>query len=516
VEYSLSAANNAFIGGAGGPTTIYDSALRLTETRDESWSNAGDQPNVNAKLSLRNWNGITANAALQWRKGMFGYDERGFRTGGGIADRDRFVNKYNENEFLDLGGDVEFAAGPGTLKLIGLNRTRDSFGTQQVVTHFRSAAPDEGGSSQFNSATLERVVRAEYRFKLWGDWQVSAENAFNSLTSAFRLFTLTPTGLSEIALPNSSGDVQEDRYDFALAYGAPLLDDLKLRLTLGAEQSAMEQVGAGGKTREFFRPKGQLLLTWQARKDTSIAFKLERTVGQLGFGDFLASVDINNNIANAGNSDLVPQQAWLLDVETTHDMGGWGNTTLRTYAQSIEDIIDTIPIGATGENVGNLDRALVYGAEWRSTLNFDPLGWAGAKLNTSFEIRWSEVRDPLTGLKRPISDDTHYAADIGLRWDIPDSDWAFGGGGNYYESYYGVRLSEVGRSWEGPIWANVFVEHKDVFGLVGRIQINNLLDADSTWNRTVYAGRRTDPISFIEYRNRPIGHIFSFSLSGTF
>ena len=203
-------------------------------------------------------------------------------------------------------------------------------------------------------------------------------------------------------------------------------------------------------------------------------------------------------------------------VEAKRDLGAWGNTTLRPYIQSISDIIDIVPIGATGESVGNLDRALVYGVEWRSTFNFDPLGWQGAKLNMGLEVRHSEVRDPLTGVQRPISDDLHYAFNMDLRWDIPESDWAVGTSANYFESYYGVRLTEVGRFWEGPVWANVFIENKDIFGLVGRFSLNNMFNTDSTWNRTVYAGRRTDPISFIEYRNRPIGHIFSFSLSGKF
>ena len=40
--------------------------------------------------------------------------------------------------------------------------------------------------------TLERVLRGEYRFTWGGDWQLSFENAFNSLTNISRLFTLTP------------------------------------------------------------------------------------------------------------------------------------------------------------------------------------------------------------------------------------------------------------------------------------------------------------------------------------
>jgi hypothetical protein len=36
------------------------------------------------------------------------------------------------------------------------------------------------------------------------------------------------------------------------------------------------------------------------------------------------------------------------------------------------------------------------------------------------------------------------------------------------------------------------------------------------WDRTVYAGRRTGPIAFIEDRNRTIGPILSFQVRGRF
>ena len=517
LEYTLSAANNAFRGGAGGPTYIYDPALALIEIREERWSNGGDQPKFNAGLALRDWNGMTANLALEWRAQYSAFYERGIRQGGGFADRNRFVDNDENSEFFDIGGDVEFALGPGYLKLIGLNRSADRPTSQQAVTNFNDATPDQGSRNLVLSDSLERVLRAEYRFTFGGDWQFSVENAFNSLENVSRLFTLTPgNGFTEIPLANGTGSVEEDRYDAAVTYGAELWPSLSLRATAGAEQSTLSQLGAGGKTREFFRPKGQLVLTWDATPDLSLVGRLERRVGQIGFGDFLASVNLTNNTANAGNPDLVPPQFWIAEFEANQDMDAWGSATLRLTAESIEDIIDTIPIGPTGESLGNLDSAFRYRVNLKSTINFDPLGWEGAKLDATLQYQNSEVRDPLTGQMRAISGNSQYNAFFSLRWDIPDTDWAVGGGWEYFDNYYSYRLTEVGRQWEGPVWANIFVEHKDIFGLVGRIQINNLFDADSTWNRTVYAGRRTDPISFIEYRNRPIGHIFSFTISGTF
>jgi hypothetical protein len=55
-----------------------------------------------------------------------------------------------------------------------------------------------------------------------------------------------------------------------------------------------------------------------------------------------------------------------------------------------------------------------------------------------------------------------------------------------------------------------------VFGLTVRATVSNVLAARSMWDRTVFLGRRTDPINFIERRDRLIGPIFSFQVRGKF
>jgi hypothetical protein len=54
-------------------------------------------------------------------------------------------------------------------------------------------------------------------------------------------------------------------------------------------------------------------------------------------------------------------------------------------------------------------------------------------------------------------------------------------------------------------------------GLTVRAGLYNALGADSMWDRTVYAGRRTNSqIAFVEDRHRKIGPIFSFQVRGKF
>src|SRR5688500_19532870 len=55
-------------------------------------------------------------------------------------------------------------------------------------------------------------------------------------------------------------------------------------------------------------------------------------------------------------------------------------TLFRSFYHRIDDIIDIVPIGEDGQSIGNLPRATRIGGEFTSTINFDPIGWTGAKL----------------------------------------------------------------------------------------------------------------------------------------
>ena len=78
-------------------------------------------------------------------------------------------------------------------------------------------------------------------------------------------------------------------------------------------------------------------------------------------------------------------------------------------------------------------------------------------------------------------------------------------------------LGKIDTAWEGPVFANIFVENKDVFGLTVRATVANILNARSKRDRTVWTGLRDEsPIAFVEKRDRLIGPIFAFSVRGKF
>src|SRR5688500_17309211 len=127
-------------------------------------------------------------------------------------------------------------------------------------------------------------------------------------------------------------------------------------------------------------------------------------------------------------------------------------TLFRSFYHRIDDIIDIVPIGEDGQSIGNLPRATRIGGEFTSTINFDPIGWTGAKLDLRLAATRSRVKDPLTGEARPISGITDYSGNLNLRHDVAGTDIAWGGALSIYHNTKNYYLTEVFRSWEGPFF----------------------------------------------------------------
>ncbi len=518
VEFTIALENQSSHGGADGLTTVTDADGALREVRDEIVVSEFDQPKGSIKLAIDGPGSSVANVNASYRKFWFDFEETGLRTGPGLDDRNRTVLRRENGTSFEIGGDFEFKLGPGRLKVIGLNNGFDSDPETYVLTAFADGSPLRGDRFTISPKERELIGRAEYRWKTGkSDWQVSTEAAFNSLDNTSRLFSLQPNGaFTEVPLPGGTARVEEDRYEAVATWSRPVSKRLNLQIAVGGERSTITQIGGGGLERTFWRPKGSATATWKFSDHTTLTTRLKRRVGQLNFFDFLASVDIQNGNANAGNVDLRPPQSWELEAEATQKLGKLGSTTLRAYAQKISDIVDVVPIGATGESVGNLNSASVYGFESKSTLNLDAVGWKGAKIDLTAQLQGSRVDDPLTGAPREISYSLQRNIEFDLRYDVPQTDWAFGGGLYHYKEAPEVRLTEEGYFREGPLFGNVFAEYKDFKGLTLRAQAGNLPGARQKWDRIVYVDRRDGPIDFFENRDRRIGRIFSFTVSGKF
>ena len=519
VDYTFSIKDDAGRGAFGGPIRLYDANGVNFENRHEVLHNESDLLTFQGKFKLDGPGSSIGNLRLAytpyWNPG-FRQDRRTRLDG---DDRGRVTRTKLSGWYYDVNADYEFRLGPGRLKLIGLRHFDHEPLIQTQVTTFDSGADSEGIRFVRDSRIAETVGRAEYGWKGGkNDWQISLERAFNSLDQRGGLFELDSNGeFQEIDFSEGTGKVQEVRYEAIGTFSRPLSPKLDLQIAAGGEISTLERVDGDSKPRKFFRPKGSVTLGWRPAKGWDASLKLRRRVGQISFYDFLAQPKLEQDRENSGNPNLVPPQSWEIEGEVGRELGAWGKTRLKLYAHRIDDIIDIIPIGDDGEAIGNLPRATRFGAESTSTILFDPIGWKGAKLDLTFGFEATSVRDPLTNEKRAISGTRDRWAEVSLRHDIPDSKIAWGinaSHGHYAKNFF---LTEVFRSWEGPVFADVFVEHKDLAGMTVRFTVGNVLNARHRFDRVVFDGRRErDPIAFIQKNNQLIGPIFALSVRGNF
>jgi hypothetical protein len=134
-------------------------------------------------------------------------------------------------------------------------------------------------------------------------------------------------------------------------------------------------------------------------------------------------------------------------------------------------------------------------------------------------VTWekSSLRDPLTGETHQFSNETNRIANVTLRDDIPNSDWAWGAGVQYSHVLPYYRMFEVGINYEGPAYTFAFIENKDVFGLDVRAQVFNVTGGRHYFRRTVYdAFRDVGNVVFNEDANQAVGFIYSLAVKGKF
>lgn len=519
VEYEVALNNDdSARSGAGGPTLIYDGARNITERRHDIWNTHYDTPKLSGRITWDPAGDTVANLGGHYQRKYDRYYEDGVRTGPGLPDRIRTVYENADSWNYEVSGDYQFGLGPGKLKLIGLRRFSHEPYRQEIVT-----TPEGGIATGDRFAQTgdigETIGRGEYQWKMFGgDWQLSGEAAFNKLDNVASIAVLDPTGAwVDQPFEGGTGGVSEDRYEGLLSFGRKLTDKLNFQIIAGAEHSTITQTGMNGLTRSFFRPKGSISLAWTPSPDFDVSVKLRRRVLQLSFYDFLARAFLNDGNQNESNNDLRPQQDWTYEAEINKKFGAWGSTKVILIYRDVEDRVDVIPIGTNGEAVGNIAKAKAGAIDWTATINLDPAGIKGMRLEPRMLLQKSSLRDPFTGEKRQWNGFTDTVISLGLRHDIPASDWAWGGDVEYAHYQPNYRRSQVDKVWEGPVWASVFVEHKDVLGLTVRASVRNIANARSKRDRTAYTGVRGEsPVSFIEERDRLIGPIFSFSVRGTF
>jgi len=513
IDYTVSLQNEAAHQGNDGPGYLFDGLGNLVETRFENLFIERERPKLSGTIKYTGPGGDVGN--LNGAFELYRKNQLELRDGD-LGTRELVQNEDEYN--YEIGGDYAFDLGGGRLRLIGLRRFEASDFLNTVASTYTSGNPDTGSLQDLYIDETESILRTEYAWKGGAnDWQVSLEGALNSLATANEVQRLDPaTGTYVPAFASAETVVEEKRAEASVTWGRQLAQNLSLQASIGGEYSELSQSGQRGKTRSFWRPKGFVSTAWKAAPDLDLRLKVSRSVGQLNFFDFVASTDLGSGNNQAGNPDLVPEQSWDFELEATKTLGPWGSLTLTGIHRAISDRVTQIPIGASDEAPGNVDKASINFLRARGTFKLDPIGWRGAQLDLTAFVRETSVFDPLDQIYRPFSGSQRWLINASLRHDIPRSDWAYGGGVYANENEAGVRLNQISQYSLDGADGYVFVEHKDVAGLKLRATVGNLFNVGDVFSRTVFVNRRGSPVAFVESQDRTFGTIFTFEISGSF
>jgi outer membrane receptor protein involved in Fe transport len=411
-------------------------------------------------------------------------------AGPGVSD---YSTERYRSWSTEAGGRFDRKVGARTdLEVVALQR----FESSEYVSAARVSATEFGEDDVSGESILRGVLRTK-RGEAWS-LEGGLEGAYNFLDSDTRF---SQAGVP-IALPAASVKVEELRGEaFGTATWRP---SGKLTLEAGGrlEVSRISQSGDTELTKEFVYPKPRLLLTWNPIKDNQLRFRLQREVGQLDFGDFVSSAEVDLGQVDAGNPDLEPNRSWVYELSYERRFWEKGAFNLSVRATDYDDIVDVIPVGGF-DAPGNIGPGQALSAGVSLTLPLSRLHVPGGRIEARGDWVKSEVTDPTTGEKRRLSDQAGTQCNLAFVQDLPGGRWSYGAKYNCPVNVKVWRTSEVFRFYIEEQF-ETFVEWKRSDRLTIRLDWQNMSARSVVRSREIYAGPRSiAPVARFEARDLP-------------
>lgn len=357
-----------------------------------------------------------------------------------------------------------------------------------------TAAPEQQFKS--NGDSSESILRALVRHERSPALTIEAgaEIAYNML-DVNQAFTVGGVG---VPLPSASVKVEETRGEAFSKATWRINPKLTLEGGVRLEASTISQSGDADQEKSFFFAKPRLLATWTPMADNQLRFRFERELGQLDFGDFAASAELDDGTVFGGNVDLEPEQRWISELSYERRFWGEGVVSIGYRHDRIIDVIDRLPLPGGLSATGNIGDGTLDQLSLNVVVPLDKVGISGARFTFRNDWNKTSVTDPTTGEDRRISGVRPSQANVGFQQDITS-----------WKTQWGINwLPRLGQAtydpdqtfaWRGADYLEAFVEYKPSPTLSLRAQLN--LWDDFTQQRTVYATRNPRTVAFVEERS---------------
>lgn len=434
-----------------------------------------------------------------------------------------------------VAGPPQFDAGAGDEHNVELNLGYiwpvAGFGEMELALigqQGREESDSFAGVSTFSQIqeTAEYVGLAAVRLQPIGRWTLNGgvEVAFNTLDT---VSVLTGAGQSLFDPAIIVEELRGEAFGAARFAASPRLN---IEFGLRYEVSKISTVGAAAREKTLAFPKPRITATYAFSPSEQVSLRLERTVDQLSFGDFSASVSLTNGSAPiSGNPALEPGRAWVGEARYERRFGKQGSFAVTVAHQALEEMVMTnvflvgaapafpalLPAGTYYEAADNVGDGYRSSIDIDAVLPLDGYGLPGGLLSINLDADRTRLTDPTTGEAREFSGAAPYGGSFalsqdiarwGLRWEIKASRNAPNDGFRPTET--STRRSDANISvaiekTTGPYWI--------------RTGFNNIASQRSHTIRTVYNNPRgRGVVRFIEQREDWQSPFFYFLLRRTF
>jgi hypothetical protein len=521
---TVRAGNDASRRGSAGPEVVVDPSGMVVQRREKNFESRGDTPFLALAYERKSLGGSGISLRGELERPRLRFRETSLRIPEDGAGP--FLQEF-EGEFEGLNaegsGEFETSLGAWGMTLIGLYRSETGEDRSTI---------DRGldGASRFSrflqdSTLTEAVGRAEFSRSL-GDkliGEIGFEYVRNEIGVENRFAEggmPEETGLAGL-LPQETA-VAEDRFDLVFTAQYDPVPALSLQSSFALEHSTLSQTQPLRVERRFLRPKGYLRAAYKAGPRTTWRAGVERDVGQIDFFDFATGFDLQEEETDFGNADLVPAIISASDLTYDSKLGEKSRLGLRGFVEIVEDTIDQIPLRdqtgfPIGNAIGNAGRSTAYGMEADATLFLMPLSLPGAQLTLEGEWRDSDIEDPLTFRGRPVSGALEWSYEVTMRHDIGATPYAYGFYLANFAFFEEFRFAQEALFERSHPYANLFAEHKDLFGLRVVATLANVTDVDEEFRRTFFPGARSETLPlFTEIRARNFEPFLNLRITGTF
>ena len=439
-------------------------------------------------------------------------------------NNEAFYKKINwdrreDNDGWEFGGDWEYQINKNNsfkLRVVLTEENEDQNDTSfldDTIDSYRNS--DETNIRKEN----ERIIRLSFN-KLIGksnSLEYGIESAYNKLNRTFNLLYFDKNSVATNAgLINTSGLVEEDRYEGFLSYNIPLSKKIRTELALNYEWSEISQSGDINLSREFKYWKPRIDIKWDYKNNRQIRFNIERNVGQINFDDFISSYDQFEETIRAGNPDLKPETSWEVKLEHEWRLPNDGGVvTIKGLASKIDGPVDRLPIdGYAG--IGNLGSGEKTQARIDGSIRINKLLEGGVFRFMGY-LQSTEVIDPVTNIKRDFSWYKRWQTMIGLRQDVPGGRYSWG---------LTYRSQSQFNIYDPYLWGRFAQDPTLSFGFTAKINprlnfnfiAKNILDTNFGFGRKlIYNGFKSNNDLLIQENFDINEHsFFKIELEGTF